>query len=581
MHLRRIVFALALCIALAVPARAQVFQLKIIAFNDLHGNLQSPGNFSAGPQSPEVPVGGVDYLAAYVAGLKRQDPDNVVVSAGDLTGASPLVSALFHDEPTIETVNRLGLEINTVGNHEFDKGRRELLRLQNGGCSTLDANTCKGALVGTPVPFEGAKFRYLAANVYDTSTGETLFPAYAIKTYHGVKIAFIGVTLKETPSIVLRSALVGLRFADEAVTINAIVRHLRPQGVQSFVVLIHQGGLQTAKEPLDINACVGDMNGSPIRPIVARLDDAVGLVISAHSHEPYICRLPNRAGRPVPVTSASSYGRVLTDIDATIDPKTKRITAVAAHNILVDRTNPAVAPNDAIQSIVDRYAALAAPIVNRVVGSVAADITRTMTPAGENAMGDLIADAQLEATSALGSGGAVAAFINEGGIRTGLSFAPATPSAPGGAVTFGELFDAQPFGNNLVTMTLTGAQIDTMLEQQFAGCAPDAPPGQTPPMDKRTLEVSEGFTYSWSRSAPPCHKVVPGSIRINSVPLNPSAEYRVTVNILLAGGGAQFYVLSKGTNRLVGPPDLDAMVAYFAKHRSVTPILPHRIGVVP
>jgi 5'-nucleotidase len=217
---------------------------------------------------------------------------------------------------------------------------------------------------------------------------------------------------------------------------------------------------------------------------------------------------------------------VLTDIDATINTKTKRMTAVTAHNILVDRTNPAIIPNAAIQSIVDRYAALAAPIVNRVVGWVAADITRTMTPSGENAMGDLIADAQLEATSAPNSGGAVAAFMNEGGIRTGLSFAPATP---GGAITFGDLFDAQPFGNNLVTMTLTGAQIRTMLEEQFAGCTPDAPPGQAPPSTTRILETSEGFTYSWSRSAPPCHKVAPGGIKINDVPLIPSARRRAVL----------------------------------------------------
>jgi 5'-nucleotidase len=574
----RVACGIALSFVVAQGARAQDFKLKIIAINDFHGNLQSPGKTRANAQSPEVPAGGIDYLAGYVAHLKRENPANVVVSAGDLTGASPLVSALFHDEDTIEAMNRLGLEINAVGNHEFDKGKPELQRKQHGGCSAADANTCKGAIAGTPVPFEGAKFKYLAANVIDTGTGKTIFPEYEIKTYRGVKLAFIGLTLKDTPTIVVASGVAGLRFEDEATTINAIVAKLRKQGVQSFVVLIHEGGFQKSKGVVDINACEGGLNGYPILPIVNKLDDAVDLVISAHTHAAYVCQIANRTGRLIPVTSALSYGRVLTDIDATINPKTKKIVEVTAHNIVVDRTNAEIMPDAGIAHLVGAYAALTAPIVNRVVGSVTADIKRANEGSGEGALGDLIADAQLEATNAAG---AVAAFMNEGGIRTDLPFVVTTPGVKDGTVTYGELYTAQPFGNDLVTMTLTGAQIKTLLEEQFKGCGLGGPTGEPPPNSERWLQVSEGFSYTWSKSAAVCNKVDAGSIKINGATVAPAAKYRVTVNSLLADGGAQIYILKQGTDRVVGPQDLEAMTAYFAKHPAVEPILPHRIQVVP
>jgi len=552
-------------------ARAGTFQLKIIALNDFHGNLQSPGPFRANAQSPEVPAGGADYLAGYVAYLKAQTPDNVVVSAGDLTGASPLISALFHDEGTIEAMNQLGLEINAVGNHEFDKGKRELLRLQRGGCSELDANTCQGATHGAPLPFAGAKFQYLAANVFDTSIGKTIFPAYTVRTYHGVRVAFIGLTLEDTPSVVTAAGVAGLRFADEPSTINAAVRQLERRGVESFVVLIHQGGSQTGRTA-DINRCTGGLDGTPIEAIVGKLDDAVGLVISAHTHAAYICSIPKRSGDPVLVTSAGSYGRVLTDIDATIDTKTGKIIAVTAHNRVVDRTNPTIDPDPTVQRIVDRYATLTAPIVNRVVGSVTAEITRTPNDAGESAMGDLIADAQLEATRTPNAGGAQIAFMNDAGIRAGLA---------GGEVTFGELYGAQPFGNALVTMTLTGAQIKTALEEQYKGCAPGAPAAVKAGTSDRLLQVSQGFSYTWSQAGGACAKVDAAGIELHGVTVSPTASYRVTTNSFLADGGDQFYIFKSGTDRVVGPPDVDALSAYFAKHAAVEPSRPQRIRVVP
>jgi 5'-nucleotidase len=582
MRLRRIISALLFCLAtlatgLALQVQAQQIHAKIIALNDLHGNLNSPGSSRATPDSPEVPTGGVDFLAGYIAHLKSENPNNIVVSAGDLTGASPLLSALFHHEDTIEAANRFGLELNATGNHEFDQGLAELRRYQNGGCSKLDKYSCKGAITGTPVPFEGARFKYLAANTFDTATGKTIFPAYAIRTWHGVKVAFIGVTLRGTPAMVIPFNVRGLRFDDEAAAINANVLRLRAQGVQSFVVLIHQGGYQKVTGSRDINACAGDMGGQAIRPIVSQLDDAIGLVISAHTHEPYVCQLPNRTGRSITVTSAWNFGRVLTDIDLTLDAATKRITAVTAHNILVDRTNPAIQPDPAIRTLVDRYAALSAPLENRVVGSIAADILKPSNEQQETPVAEVVADAQLDATSSPARGGAVAAFTNTTGVRTGISYS--SPGRPPGQVTYGELFSTQPFANNLVTMTLTGEQIKTMLEQQFPACALGTPPGEPATRNMRILQVSASFTYTWSRSAEPCHKV--SAISIHGVPVDPAAKYRITVNSFLADGGEQLPAFKTGTDRLIGSNDLDALVAYFGKHPALKPPPPNRITIQP
>ena len=580
MSSRRLSFGLCCLLSLllffAPSCIADTLTIQIIAFNDFHGYLQSPGKFRADSQSPEVPVGGADMLAGYVLDLREQNRHAVVVAAGDLIGASPLVSALFHDEPTIEILNRLGLEFSSVGNHEFDKGRQELQRIQSGGCSTKDANTCKGAQIATPVPFEGASFQYLAANVLDQATGQPIFPAYATKTFGGVSIAFIGLTLKATPTMVTPSGVAGLRFADEAPTINSLVHELEAKGIHTFVVLIHQGGQQTGKTPVNINACAGDLDGSPVRAIVSQLDDAVDLVISGHTHQAYICRIPNRSGRPIPVTSASSYGRLVTDIDITLDTDTKKAVAVSARNILVDRTNASISPHATIKGMVDRYAALAAPLANRVVGRVTADVTTAVTPAGESALGNLIADAQLEATR--DSGHAVIAFMNSGGIRADLPFSPTATGLADGQVTYGELFSAQPFGNSLVTMTLTGAQLKILLEEQFKGCTLDFPPGKNlGRVGNQILQVSEGFTYTWNPAGTACEKVDPASIKINGVEVVPAQRYRVTTNSFLVDGGDQLYEFTRGTDRVGGPQDIDALAAYFAAHPSVSPNQVERI----
>lgn len=629
--------------------------IKIVGFNDYHGNLQSPGTFGLNttiPASARPPVGGAEYMAAHVAKLKAENPNNVVVGAGDFIGASPLISALFFDEPSVETLNRIGLEFNAVGNHEFDKGFAELLRLQRGGCKTVDGivdpNSCRGAEVGTPVPFEGAKFRWLSANVIRTSTGRTLLPAYGIKEFrardrHGwwgwgwgwgdtteAKVAFIGMTLRDTPTIVTPTGVAGLEFRDEAATVNALIPQLRKRGVDAVVVLVHQGGFQNpvnlpanAFNASDINGCLGDLRNadgtdSEIRRIVAQLDDEVDLVISGHTHAAYNCSadtvdvigiagtpvveqatprptgLPNKRGRLIPVTSASSFGRVLTDIDLTVGNVNgfeRDVVAIRVNNVLVDRTDADatahIATNPEILNIVDGYNTAVSPLANAVIGTIVDQVNNTSDAGGTRPAGALIADAQLAATQPATLGGAVMAFMNPGGVRADGFVDPVAPIVYPYDVTYGDGFRVQPFGNSLVTMTLSAQQIKDLLEQQFIGCR-----GQ---IAQRVLQTSNGLQYSWRFTQPapsvgnpncdfiwdvtftptdlstPAAPVVTGtpvSIVVNGVVQDPTRVFRVTVNNFLATGGDNFSVLTGGASPLGGAQDIDALVAYFAAFRA-------------
>lgn len=562
-----------------VKAQAGTGVVKILALNDLHGQLESPGSFRANADSPLVPAGGVDYVAGYVAAARAANPNTVVVSAGDLIGASPLISALFHDEGTIETMNRAGLDFNAVGNHEFDDGKDELLRMQRGGCHPVDtANSCRGAEVGTPVPFEGAKFKFLAANVTHKGNGKTLFAPYGIKTFDvagkKLKMAFIGMTLKETPQIVSPAGVKGLVFRDEAETVNALVPQLRAQGVEAIVVLIHQGGVQTAAPPVDINGCVGGLADSPIKTIVSQLDGAVDLVITGHTHAAYNCQLPLATGRLVSVTSANTQGRVLTEIDVTLDAGTRDVSQVVARNQVVDRSNPAVTPNAEVAAIVAAYKTIVAPIANRVIGSVATDVPNTKDAACNMPAGDLVADAQLAATAAPEFGGAVLALMNPGGVRNpGFTYAGSPVGEGDGNVTYGEAFAVQPFGNSLVTMTLTTQQIRDVLEQQFPNCF-----GQT--SFARVMLPSKGLHYDWDHAQACGAKVrhltlaVAGTTETlveDGAVLNPTRAWRVTVNNFMADGGDAFTVLKGGTNRLGGAQDIDALERYLASFLSPNP----------
>ena len=520
--------------------------LQILAINDFHGALNTPSTAFGG-------TGGVQYLAANLRKSEAAAPGHsVTVSAGDMIGASPLISALFHDEPTIEAANMFGLDINAVGNHEFDEGATELLRMQNGGTHPVDGDRDGDG-------FAGAEFQFLAANVVVDETGETIFPPYQINVYDDIKVAFIGMTLEGTPSIVTPSGVAGLTFNDELDTVNALVPHLQKQGVSSIVVLIHEGASGAPGPGTNKNNCVNGLTGA-LATIVPALDPEVDVVIAGHTNHEFICYVGDTL-----VTMADNNGRLYTDIDLQLNRVTKDITVVAVDNVPNLRS---VAPATDLQALIDKYNAISAPFANRVIGSATAVLSRTQNAAGESPLGDIIADSQLAATASDGFGNAVIAFMNPGGIRTDITMA-STGGEPIGAVTYGEVFNVQPFGNSLVTMTLTGAQIDTLLEQQWVG--------QTSP---RILQVSSGFAYSWSASAPNGSKVDPATITLNGVPLNAVGSYRVTVNSFLADGGDNFLVLIQGTSRLGGAIDLDALEAYFVANSPVPPGPQNRITVI-
>jgi 5'-nucleotidase len=515
--------------------------VQLLAINDFHGNLEPPT--SANGRIGDTLAGGAEYLATHLANGVAQNPDSIIVAAGDLVGATPLVSALFHDEPAIEALNAMKLSVASVGNHEFDHGWQELLRLQRGGCHPTDG--CHGGET-----FAGAAFQYLSANVVQKK-GEAwvpLFPATAVRTVGGVKIGFIGETLKGTPQIVTPTSIRGLRFLDEAPTANRYAAELQRQGVHAIVLLIHQGGSQRREG--DPNGC-DDFKGE-IVPIVQRLSPDIKVVVSGHSHQFYNCMI---AGHHV--TSASSFGRMVTRLNLTVDRSKGTITNVAAVNEVVTRDVP---KNPAQARLLAKYIPLAAPLANRVVGSARTDITRMATPAGESALGGLIADAQLAATRPAEKGGAVLAFMNPGGIRADL--VGGTVAAGPRPVTYNDLFTIQPFGNVMTVVTMTGAGLKRVLEQQFDNPAPGM---------RRILQVSKGFTYRYAPGAPPGQRVDATSITLNGRAISPDQKVRVAVNNFLAAGGDSFSGFVQGTNRLGGDVDIDALVAYVRTHSPLEP----------
>ena len=555
--------AVAACVALVLPlvaasamaapgkkgpapqavAKAKTTSVQLLAINDFHGNLEPPSGSSG--RIGTVDAGGVEFLATHIDQLRATNPNTLVVSAGDLIGASPLLSGLFHDEPTIEAANLFGLDFNAVGNHEFDEGAAELLRMQEGGCHPVD-----GCQDGTG--FDGAEFDFLAANVEWEETGDTIFPPYKIVKFQGVKMALIGMTLEGTPEIVTPSGIAGLEFHDEADTVNALVPELLKQNVKTIVVLVHEGGFPTGA----YNECPG-ISG-PIVDIVNRTSDEVDLFVTGHTHQAYNCVIDGR-----PVTSAASFGRIVTDIDMKISRASKQPVEIRVNNNIVTRD---VARDPAQTELIERYRVVAAPIANRVVGSITADITRSNNAAGESSLGDHIADAQLAATSDPALGGAVVALMNPGGIRTDLVFNQISGGELPGQVTYGEIFAVQPFGNNLVTMTLTGDQLERVLEQQWG-----------PGTRQVILQVSDSLRYTWDASRPIGDRIATSSITINGTPISPLATYRVTVNNFLADGGDGFTVLREGTNRLGGVVDTDAFADYLGANSPLSPTPRNRI----
>jgi 5'-nucleotidase len=534
------------CPALAQTA-PQPVDVRILAINDFHGNLKpsSGGIVIADPDDKAkkltVAAGGAEQMATLVKQLRAGHENTIFVAAGDLIGASPFLSAMFHDEPTIESLSLMGLEIASVGNHEFDEGKDELLRMQNGGCHPVDA--CQG-----PHPFAGAGFHYLAASTIETATGKPLFPAYEIRTFGGIPVAFIGLTLKGTADIVSPVGIAGLEFRDEADTVNALVPELKARGVEAIVVLIHEGGFPTG----DYNECPG-ISGA-IVDIVPKLDKAVDVVISGHTHRAYSCRIDGRL-----VTSGDKYGTIVTTIDLQLDPATRDVISARADNVIV---RSATLPKDPQQTaLIAAYEKLAGPIGNRPAGSVTQTLSRTPNDAGESVLGDIVADAQLAATRAPDQGDAVVAFTNPGGVRNDIIM------KPDGAVSYADVFASQPFRNQLVTMTLSGAGIKQMLEQQWRD-----------PKRPRILQPSKGFAYAWDNAAPFGSHVLAERMMLNGQPIQGTKSYRVTVNNYLAEGGDGFTALKDGTSARFGIYDVDALAAYFKANSPLSPAAADRIA---
>jgi 5'-nucleotidase len=583
--------------AAAKPEAGKETRVQLLAINDLHGHLapNTPGTIQVGCCNPvlnssgvqtgwtqkTVPAGGIAYLATHIKALRATNPNTITVGAGDMIGASPLVSALFHDEPTIEALNKVGMDVSGVGNHEFDEGVDELLRMQYGnqnggdGCHPVD-----GCQDGTP--FGGSLFQYLAANVFYAGTDDTILPPYEIREVDNAKIAFIGLTFEGTPTVVTPSAVEGLEFRPEVATVNALVDQLRrEQGVNAFIVLLHQGGAQrppappafpgpapTGNEYTDVNKCV-NFNGPEMEAIANGLDPRVSVIVSAHTHQPYVCRMRGKL-----VTSAASFGRLVTDIDLTIDRRTKEVTQAEATNKIVTQD---VAQDADAKAILDKYTTLAAPLANKVIGSITADIRSARdTPSGQNAageqpMGDVIADAMLEATAPTDFGGAVAAFMNAGGVRAGLIFDQLSGGEQPGEVTYGEAFTVQPFGNTLVVKTCTGQQIYDVLNQQFNNPAAGS---------NRIMLPSANVRYQWT--ATPAPQIVDGTVSFDggATFISKTASYRVAMNNFMADGGDNYTVFKSCTDPLGGEIDLDAFARYLGAHSPVAPPTLNRITKV-
>jgi 5'-nucleotidase len=541
-----------------VPAQATQapIDLRLIAFNDFHGNLEPPAG-SAGrvtlSDGTTVTAGGAAYMATHVQQLRTKN--TLVFSAGDNVGASPLASALFHDEPTIDFMNDIGVNASAIGNHELDKGYQELLRKQFGGCA-------KDTGCQFDQPFKGAKFPYLAANMtFDNGLPAAL--PFTVDFSGGVPVGVIGVPLKDLPSVTSAEAIKGLKFGDEVQAINRSADLLDRLGVKTIAVLLHQGDNTEGGGPDDCRTSPG-----PALAIAKAASPKVDVIFSGHSHQQYNCSVPDPAGNPRPLIQGASYGRLLSVVDLKIDPRTKDAirSKTVAHNEVVTRN---VTPDPTVQALVSKAVTQAAPIANKAVGTITSDIVAAQQPSGESPLGDVIGDAQLASTQ---SAGAQVALMNPGGIRADLNFKSSTAGVPDGTVTYANAFTIQPFANILQTVTFTGAQLKAVLEQQWQ-------PQPNGTVQTKMLQISSSLHYTWSASAPVGSRIT--SITVAGQPVTPEGSYRVTANNFLIGGGDGFTVLTQGTNLVAGAIDLDAFTAYLTASPNLAPPAADRITRTP
>jgi 5'-nucleotidase len=533
----------ALTMALLLSACATTPQapvtINLVSLNDFHGNLEPSRYTMKDAQGKEhvLRAGGAEAVAAALQAWRKEDKELLLVSTGDIVGASPALSSLWADEPTIEAMNMLGLRASAVGNHEFDGGRKELLRQQHGGCdSPRPAKACKFA-----PNFGGAKFTYLGANVIDAATGKPFIPGYTIETVKGIKVGLVGVVLRDTPNMVVASGVAGLTFADEADAINALLPQMRAAGAKVIVALVHQGG-RTVESPLQAGCT--QLKGE-IVDLTKKIDPSVKLVLTGHSHQGYLCDVEGRS-----VTQADTAGHLLTRVSMQVEPGSGAVHDLKVSNVVM---KPGEYPADEkmvafVAQVKQRsQAALVRPVA-KIASLAGAPLLRKREEGGESPIGRLVADAALESTRAMG---ARIAFMNNGGLRRDLE------AGADGTVNFGQAQAVLPFSNTMVVMDLTGAQIKRLLERQF---------NQPVAGNDAIMHVSQGFSYTWDARRPIGSRVVPGSVRLDGKAIEDGVTYRIAANNFLAEGSDGYPEFAQGTNRNdTGMIDLDGFTAYLKK----------------
>ncbi|WP_344976232.1 bifunctional metallophosphatase/5'-nucleotidase [Streptosporangium fragile] len=579
------------CVLAMGPAEAgntppKTVPVRLLSLNDFHGNLEPPTG-SSGRMVDEtgatVDAGGAAYAATHLK--QMSDKNTLKVAQGDLIGATPLISAAFHDEPSVEFLGKVGVTASAVGNHEFDEGYAELRRIMNGGCHPVDGCSPAGE-------WKGADYSYLGANVIfkrptqsaerqalDALGGKNTtalrdllkeygipaLPPVAIRWMNGVPIGFIGLVTQTTPNIVTAEGIKDLEFIDEVKAANVASKLLRIVGVRAQVVLVHEGDQVTAGQSPD--ACSAQPGAG--NRIATQVDAEIDMILSGHSHQAYLCTVTDPKGGTRLYSQGGSFGRVITKVDFRVDVKTRDVvrSSVVADNQVVTRT---VTPDPEISAFVQTWKDRVASVANKPIGKITADIPNTASASGESPLGNLIADGQLVAAKT--GGNAQIALMNPGGVRTGLTYAGSPAGEGDGVVTYGEAFAVQPFNNLLQVVTLTGAQLKTVLEQQFTG-------GPNNQAFTKILQPSSNFTYTYSASAPWGSKV--SNMKIDGVDVTDTQTIRVAANNFLVGGGDAFLAFRDGTDLWSGPLDIDAFAAYFAANPSITPPVPNHITVVP
>lgn len=530
------------------------FRVQILSINDFHGNVQPPSGVDARMSLTEDPqqneLGGSEYLAATLSTLRQKAKNSITVTAGDLLGASPMLSGMFHDEPTVESMEGMKLDVSSVGNHEFDEGFIELLRMQNGGCHPEDG------CYFPEQPYDGASYPWLAANVIYSATGKSILPKTWIKKINGVNIGFIGMTLSGTPDLVSQAGIQGLTFEDEVKAATSAINELHKQKTRAVVLLIHEGGAQTG----NYNGCDG-ISG-PIVALAQKLPAEIDLIVSGHTHRAYICNLPDPNGKMRHVTSASAFGRAVTETWLTINPATRDVvrSKTTSANVMVART---LSPDPIQTALIDKWKPLYEVRAAENVGLITASIEASKTRDTPSSLANLIADALLRA-SENAPYNAEMAFMNPGGVRASLSFKAATGALPAGSVNYEDLYKVMPFGNTILTLTLTGDQVRQLLEEQYDEAT----------SKQRILGVSNGLSFDFLTNGTSGNRIK--NILFKGKPLEMTKSYQVTVPENMLEGS----VLGQGLNRLGAGGDLDALKAYIKANSPVSPPPADRVNMV-